>query len=156
MNTYASNLRNKRSAQASARRRRRREAKIVQQERRKLLREINPLLEFAVPAAEKLHPTDRIYPYIRWSSRSPFGRVWRIGRVGYVRRWEIPATTSNGGVIRRFYLTSNHKLIHSFTMNRLYRRDRAAKIASVEELQSIKTGLRQMIETYARQLSRTS
>lgn len=66
-----------------------------------------------------------------------------------MRRWGIPRVVDGSakGTIRRFVLTSNHKLVYPWD-GMLYRRHRAAKIASAEELRHIKRGLKQMIGEY--------
>lgn len=139
---YPTYRQSKRAQHAAAR-----EAKKAE---RKLLRRINSLVRPAVramQAAETPRCRAVFQPYIRWSSRSRFGKLFRFGRTSYVQQWGIPGACEPQGrlTIRRYCLTSGFQVVALYN-GRLYARQRLERVASLEDLRVVMAGLEIMAQ----------
>lgn len=123
-----------------------REAKKAE---RALLRRIRALIRPAVRAAQKTGNPDHwpVQPYIRWSSRSRFGRLVTLGRTSRVQYWGIPGASEQQGrlTIKRYVVTSNFQVVALYN-GRLYAHQRLCRVASLEDLRVVMAGLEAMGE----------
>jgi hypothetical protein len=85
----------------------------IKRQRRRIIRKICRQVRRTLPKLIVQQSERPGYHYIRWSSRTLFGKVWPFGRLTVVTRWGIPGTENPAEPGKyRYYLTSNRKVVH--------------------------------------------